>query len=92
MAISKPFDKVDSLDKAHGRLEIRQGTFYDVSGVKFDKIWKSCQLSTLVVLNRQSTNLKTKKIAQEKSFYLFNSPKSKVKTQTYFNAYEIINK
>lgn len=86
LVISRPFDQVDSLDKAHGRLEIRQGMFYDVSGIEFDKRWKLCKLSTLVVVDRQSTNLKTQKMTQERSFYLSNRPKNKTEPQTFFDA------
>lgn len=86
LSISKPFDQSNSLDKAHGRLEVRQGMFYDISGVEFDKRWKSCGLSTLMVVDRQSTNLKTEKVTGERSFYLSNRPNTEIKTKDFFDA------
>ena len=86
LSISKPFDLTDSLDKAHGRLEKRQGMFYDISGIKFQDRWKSCNLSTLIIVDRESTKIKTKKTSKEQSFYVSNKSISEIQTEDFFNA------
>jgi len=55
-----------------GRFDQRKGTFYDISSIEFDQRWKPCKLSTLIVIDRESTQLKTGKITKERSFYVSN--------------------
>lgn len=86
ISISKPFDSNTTLDKAHGRLEQRQGLFYDISGITFENRWASCKLATLIVVERQCTSLKTQKKTTERSFYISNRPKEGIKTTVFFNA------
>ena len=86
ITIEKSFDKVASLDKAHGRIEKRKGLFYDIQGVEFEQRWNPCSLATLIIIDRESTKLKTGKITKERSFYVSNKPKEQIKTTAFFNA------
>ncbi len=84
LSISKPFSQESSLDKGHGRVEQRQGIFYDISGVVFEQRWAPCGLATLIVVDRETTKLKTGKLTQERSFYLCNRTKAELKTTDIF--------
>jgi len=49
LSISKSFHNTELINKGHGRLEQRKGSFYDISGVEFNNKWKPCNLATLIV-------------------------------------------
>lgn len=63
---------IKELDKGHGRLEKRTYEFFNIEDCIFEKRWKPCKLSTLIVVNRHFEVLKTGKIMQEESFYISN--------------------
>jgi predicted transposase YbfD/YdcC len=86
LSISKPFAQRSSPDKGHGRIEQRQGMFYDISGIVFDQRWDHCGLATLIVVDRETTQLKTAKQTQEQSFYVSNRPKTELKITDAFKA------
>ncbi len=82
LPISRPFGEMDTLDKAHGGPEHRQGRFYHISGIAFDGRWGPCCPSTLMVVDRQSTQLRTGRVATERSFYVPNRPVQGIGGQT----------
>lgn len=63
---------IETVDKAHGRLETRRATFFSLSSVDFDKRWDNSGLRFLIVMNRSTKNLKTGKVTQETSYYVTN--------------------
>ena len=92
LVISKPFDHLGLLDKSHGRFDQRKGTFYDISSIEFDQRWKPCKLSILIVIDRESTQLKTGKTTKERSFYVSNKSKYEMQTNIFSTLLEIIGK
>ena len=86
VSITQPFDEQCSEDKAHGRLEQRKATFYDISGICYEPHWQACNLSTLVVMERQSLNVKTQKSTKEISYYATNITKEQIDTKEVFRA------
>lgn len=61
-----------SLDKAHGRLEKRQGKFYSIEHEYFDPRWHKSGLRTVGIIYRHTTILKTGQVRQETSYYVSN--------------------
>ena len=92
LVISKPFNHLGLLDKSHGRFDQRKGTFYDISSIEFAQRRKPCKLSTLIVIDRESTQLKTGKTTKERSFYVSNKSKYEMQTNIFSTLLEIIGK
>lgn len=74
------FDISETLDKGHGRIELREAKLYDLTDALVDKRWKDCQLTTLVVMKRDTINTKKKTETTETSFYISNEiePKAEI--------------
>jgi len=68
-----PLGIVKSSEKSHGRLEVRQGTLFDVSHLKVDPRWNESGLTTLIVMSRRTTEIAKQKSSAEVSFYLSNA-------------------
>jgi len=68
-----PLGRIKSIGKGHGRLEIRQASFFKVSHLKLDPRWDESGLNTLVVMARRTTEIATQKSSAEVSFYLSNA-------------------
>lgn len=60
------------VEKHHGRIEKRTTYFYNVEKEYFDKRWKPCKISTLVVTERHFEEYKTGKIMESTVFHISN--------------------
>jgi len=58
----------------------------DLKDVEFNNKWKPCNLATLIVVDRETTKLKTGRTTTEKSFYVSNKAKSQINTNDFFKA------
>jgi predicted transposase YbfD/YdcC len=73
VALCSPLLSWETHDKAHGRLEKRTYSTYDIAGICFEDRWQRCQMKRLVVVNRHFTHLKSGKVSEEQSFYVSNA-------------------
>jgi len=73
-----------TVEKGHGRIDIRQYTAYDVEGEYFEERWNKSGFTTLIVVERSRNSLKTNTLTDETSFYISNA-KSK-EYEDYFAA------
>jgi predicted transposase YbfD/YdcC len=71
-AAATPLVSLKTVEKGHGRLEIRQGTFFKISHLALDARWAESGLATLIVMARRTTDLATQKRSAEVSFYCAN--------------------
>jgi predicted transposase YbfD/YdcC len=88
-AAAQPVGRLKMVDKGHGRLEIRQATFFKISHLELDPRWAQSGLTTLIVLARRSTDLATQKRSAEVSFYCTNvsvAPADTVTQEELFQA------
>lgn len=60
------------VEKGHGRIEQRQAGFYSLPIRRLPEELKKSNIKTLIVMNRQTEIVKTKKRRSEKSFYISN--------------------
>lgn len=74
----------DTVDKGHGRLEIRQYSCFDISEEYKDSRWDKSMLSSLIKVNRIRTVLKTNESSEEVSYYISNGASEKA--LEYFKA------
>jgi predicted transposase YbfD/YdcC len=61
-------------EKAHGRIETRQGTLVALAGLTVDSRWAESGFHALVVMKRQTVEVKTQKRSVETSYYVSNLP------------------
>lgn len=61
-----------TLDKAHGRLEIRQYACFDISGEYVESRWANSGLSSLIRVERTRRILKNNDSSQQVSYYVSN--------------------
>ncbi len=59
-------------EKAHGRISIRNYKYYNIKGFDFYEHWKESNISTLCIVDRHFTEIKTGKIMQDTAFYISN--------------------
>jgi predicted transposase YbfD/YdcC len=88
-AEASPLGLLQTVEKGHGRLEIRQGTFFKISHLQVDPRWAESGLATLIVMARRTTKLATQKRSVEVSFYCSNvsvDPADAVTQQELFQA------
>lgn len=64
--------KTAEIEKAHGRIEIREYQFYDILELEKDERWNQCGLKTLIKVRRQREEFKSGKSSREASYYLTN--------------------
>jgi len=84
-----PLVSLKTVEKGHGRLEIRQGTFFKISHLQLEPRWAESGLTTLMVMARRTTDLATQKRSAEVSFYCANvslDPTDPVTPPTLFQA------
>lgn len=59
-------------EKAHGRIETRHGTVFALAGLSVEPRWAESGLHTLVVMHRQTVEVKTQQRSAETSYYVSN--------------------
>jgi len=67
-----PKTRFKTVDKGHGRLEIRQYACFDVKGEYFESRWDDSQFSSLIRVHRTRTVLKTSHTSEETAYYISN--------------------
>ena len=65
-------ERCESLEKGHGRVEKREGMFYDLNVESLDSRWKESGLTTLCMIKRSCYQTKTGKTSQETALYVSN--------------------
>ena len=88
-AEAAPLGTLKTVEKGHGRLEIRQGTFFKINHLELDPRWDESGLATLIVMARRTTDLATQKRSAEVSFYCSNvtlDPADEATPQELFQA------
>ncbi len=68
----KPGAEHQTVDKGHGRLEIRKYACFDVSGEYFESRWDKSEFSSLLRVERTRIVLKTNGSSEETSYYISN--------------------
>ena len=62
----------NTVDKGHGRIEIRKGRVFSIEGGDFDNRWDKSGIRSLVVTDRHFTEMKTGKESKETSYHISN--------------------
>jgi len=75
-----------SLDKGHGRLEIRNAHLYDFNVDGLDDRWKNSGIQSLISIERERTILKTGKISNETVYFISNLSLNPIIGEELFNA------
>jgi len=70
----QPLGQISTSEKAHGRLETRQGTFVALAGLSVDPRWAESGFQTLAVMERQTVEVASQKRSAETSYYVSNLP------------------
>ena len=73
-ARAQPLGQISTSEKAHGRLETRQGTFVALAGLSVDPRWAESGFQTLAVMERQTVEVASQKRSAETSYYVSNLP------------------
>ena len=85
----QPLGQISTSEKAHGRLETRQGTFVALAGLTVDPRWAESGFQTLVVMERQTLEVASQKRSAETSYYVSNlhvAPEQQPAQADLFNA------
>lgn len=69
---AKSIKDYQTVDKGHGRLEIRNYSCFDLAGEYFDKRWNASGFSSLIRVERLRTISKTNESSKEVSYYITN--------------------
>lgn len=64
--------KLATLEKGHGRIEVRKYEFYDILEIEKDERWTDCQIRTAIKVGRGRIELKSGKTSVEESYYVSN--------------------
>jgi predicted transposase YbfD/YdcC len=67
-----PLGTAQSVDKAHGRLEIREATFFSLAPLALPRRWQQSGLRAVVRVARTTTHFPTTKQTQAVAYYLTN--------------------
>lgn len=59
-------------EKGHGRITTREGKLFSMNSLNLDVRWKESGLQTLVVMERETFDMKTEKTSCETSYYVTN--------------------
>ncbi|MCB0847514.1 MAG: ISAs1 family transposase [Bacteroidetes bacterium] len=70
----KPIAQDQTIEKGHGRLDIRHYEAFCVKNEYFDQRWLECGFTTLIKVKRERTLLKEGKTSSETAFFLSNEP------------------
>jgi predicted transposase YbfD/YdcC len=71
-ATAAPLGTLQSVDKAHGRLEVRHATFFSLATLPLAPRWQQSGLRHVVRLERTTDQLKTARRSQEVAYYVTN--------------------
>lgn len=71
-ATAVPLGTLQSVDKAHGRLEVRHATFFSLAALPLPPRWQPCGLRHVVRVERTTEQLKTAKRSQAVAYYVTN--------------------
>lgn len=85
----RPLGQLSTSEKAHGRLETRQGTFVALANLAVDPRWAESGFQTLVVMERQTLEVASQKRSAEASYYVSNlhvAPEQQSAQADLFNA------
>jgi predicted transposase YbfD/YdcC len=85
----QPLGQVSASEKAHGRLETRQGTFVALAGLTVEPRWAESGFQTLVVMERQTVEVASQKRSAETSYYVSSlhvAPEQQPAQADLFNA------
>ena len=61
-----------STEKGHGRITVRHARLYSMEGIKLHRRWADSRIQTLVVMERETFEVKTQKTSRETSYYISN--------------------
>lgn len=61
-----------TVDKGHGRIEIREYQIFDIRKEYVDNRWDKCQLQALIKVNRKRLDIKTDTQSSEIAYYMTN--------------------
>ncbi len=64
--------KNSTIEKGHGRIEIRDAFLYNLNVESLDKRWANSNIQTLIVIERNTLVTKTKKESKETAFFVSN--------------------
>lgn len=70
--VFKPKAEHKTVDKGHGRVEIRKYACFDVSGEYFESRWGKSGFSSLLRADRTRISLKTNESSEQVSYYISN--------------------
>lgn len=84
IASNKPLAKHQTIDKGHGRLEIRNYEAYGISGAYIDERWSASNFQMVIQVERVREELKTNTLSTEVSYYITNGKPENY--EEYFNA------
>jgi len=62
----------NNIEKEHGRITTRQASLFSMDTKKLDARWAKSGLQTLVVVERETFDIKTENTSVEKSYYITN--------------------
>jgi predicted transposase YbfD/YdcC len=85
----QPLGQISTSEKAHGRLETRQGTFVALASLTVEPRWAESGFQTLVVMERQTVEVASQKRSAETSYYVSNlyvAPEQQPAQADLFNA------
>jgi predicted transposase YbfD/YdcC len=85
----RPLGQLSTAEKAHGRLETRQGTLVALANLAVDPRWAESGFQTLVVMERQTLEIASQKRSAEASYYVSNlhvAPEQQPAQADLFNA------
>jgi predicted transposase YbfD/YdcC len=85
----RPLGQLSTSEKAHGRLETRQGTFVALANLAVDPRWAESGFQTLVVMERQTLEVASQKRSAQASYYVSNlhvAPEQQSAQADLFNA------
>lgn len=81
-ATTAPVGTCQSVDKAHGRLEVRHATFFPLASFPLPARWRHSGLSAVVRVERTTTHLPTAKQTQAVAYYVTNQDVRPAAVQT----------
>lgn len=68
----KPLHEHSDSEKSNGRIDTRTYTAFEVKNAYFDKRWKGANFQTLIKVERQSYNCKSRNLSNETAYYITN--------------------
>jgi predicted transposase YbfD/YdcC len=77
-----PLGTCQSVDKAHGRVEVRHATFFSLASLALPPRWQHSVLNAVVRVDRATTHLLTTKQTQAVAYYVTNQDVSTGTVQT----------